>query len=525
MHPLLYEINTRCWLRELTEGLLRKGAGTARPQVGLTGGGLEGDGPPPLPPITLANVPEQQFEHWRRLGFTHIWLMGAWTTGPLARAQALAHADLKRSYSDALPDWAEQDVAGSPYAIGDYQIAESLGGENGLAAFRAKLHMYGMKLLLDFVPNHLGIDHPWLSQRPELFVQAPTQAPGTFAQETAAGAVWLAHGKDPYFPAWTDTVQIDYRREAAQGAMVQLLRSLAKQCDGLRCDMAMLLLNDVFLKTWERFPATRGTTSKEFWGAAIPAIKSEHPDFLFLAEAYWGLEARLLSLGFDYTYDKTLYDRLVGRDSVGVQRHLLECGPEWIARGAHFLENHDEPRVAANLPPAEQRAAALLILGLPGMRFLHEGQLTGMRRKLPVQLGRRFVEPVQNEIKEFYDQILEALASSAVGRGEGRLLRPRAAWPDNPTALNFIVVQWQTEGPNFDLVVVNLAPHPGQCYVSLTIADLAPHDWRMKDLLSAQQYERCGKELQEHGLYLDLPANGAQLFHFEPVSEIRVSPS
>ena len=473
MHPLLYEINTRCWLRELTEDQFMKGVGTAHPQVLPTERGSEGAVPSPPRPITLANVPEQQFEQWRRFGFTHIWLMGAWSTGPRARAQALTHPDLRQCFSDALPDWAEEDVTGSPYAIADYQIAESLGGKKGLELFRAKLHEHGMKLLLDFVPNHLGIDHPWLGARPELFVQSPAQAPETFAQKNNAGTVWLAHGKDPYFPAWTDTVQIDYRRAATQAAMIQLLHSLAEQCDGLRCDMAMLLLKDVFFKTWERFPASADATSAEFWGAAIPAVKLQHPDFLFLAEAYWGLEPRLLSLGFDYTYDKTLYDRLVGRDAVGVQRHLLEGGPEWIACGAHFLENHDEPRIASMLAPAEQRAAALLVLGLPGMRFLHEGQLTGMRRKLPVQLGRRFVEPEQTEIKELYNQILTTLSSSAVGRDDGRLLRPRAAWPENPTALNFMIVQWQADGQNFDLIVVNLAPHPGQCYVALTITDPA----------------------------------------------------
>src|SRR5438132_4907763 len=103
MFPLLYEINTRCWLRELSDQAARA--------------------------VTLGNVPEQQFEQWRRLGFTHIWLMGAWSSGPLARAQALAHPSLRQSYSEVFPGWLEEDVAGSPYAIADYRVAQSLGGE------------------------------------------------------------------------------------------------------------------------------------------------------------------------------------------------------------------------------------------------------------------------------------------------------------------------------------------------------------------------------------------------------------
>src|SRR6266404_4423610 len=124
MFPLLYEINTRCWLREL--------AG----QYGQA--------------IDLGNVPDGEFEQWRGLGFSHIWLMGAWSSGPLARAQALKHDALRQSYSEGFPGWVEADVAGSPYAIADYQIAEPLGGEKALKKFREKLHRYGMKLLLDF---------------------------------------------------------------------------------------------------------------------------------------------------------------------------------------------------------------------------------------------------------------------------------------------------------------------------------------------------------------------------------------
>lgn len=491
MFPILYEINTRCWLRQLAKEAAR--------------------------PITLGNVPDQEFKQWQRLGFTHIWLMGAWRIGPLARAEALGHVSLRQSYSDVLPDWAEVDVTGSPYAIADYHISESLGGDEELKQFRDKLHGYGIKLLLDFVPNHLGVDHSWLSLQPELFVQSPTNAPETFAHQASTGTFWLAHGKDPYFAAWTDTVQLDYRHTATQAAMIRLLQSLAERCDGVRCDMAMLLLNDVFIKTWQRFPSSTAATPSEFWGAAIPSIKSEHPGFLFLAEAYWGLESRLLALGFDYTYDKTLYDRLISHDPVGAQRHLLQSPRELIARSAHFLENHDEPRVASLSSLAEHRAMALLVLALPGMRFLHQGQLTGARRRMPVQLGRCIQEVVQPDIQQMYVELLRTLSNTAVGAGTWSLQRPFAAWAENPTAQDFVVIQWQAQPPEFDLVVVNLAPHRSQCYVHLQIEKLTGHRWSMKDLFSDEQYERCGQELKQGGLYLDLPAYGAQLFHFEPL--------
>jgi hypothetical protein len=245
-------------------------------------------------------------------------------------------------------------------------------------------------------------------------------------------------------------------------------------------------------------------------------VKETHPGFLFLAEGYWGLEARLQALGFDYTYDKPLYDGLVSRDAAGVQRHLLELPGRVVAASAHFLENHDEPRIASILSPAEHRAAALLTLGLPGMRFLYDGQLGGARRKVPVQLARCAPEPVEADIQNLYQQLLGTLPGTAVGEGSVELLHPRAAWPDNSTARHFVVVQWQKSAPGFDLVVVNLAPHRSQCYAPLTVQQLTAHNWAMRDLLGQEYYKRSGDDLQNQGLYLDLPAHGAQLFHFEP---------
>jgi hypothetical protein len=522
-HPLLYEVNTRCWLRELSEK-----SGTA---------------------VTLASVPDSEFAKWQELGFTHIWLMGVWTTGPRARAEALRSPELRRAYDEVLPGWTEADVAGSPYAIGDYQVPSGLGGEAGLRELREKLRGRGLKLVLDFVPNHVGLDHHWVSQRPELFVYSPTAAPGTFAQQTGAEVRWLAHGKDPYFAPWTDTVQLDYRCAVTRAAMTQLLNLIAQRCDGVRCDMAMLVLSDVFDRTWEQFPISgvgqasppagsggyrlnerpdsrlmnperlpTGFPNREFWSTAISTVQQDHPGFVFLAEAYWGLEPRLQALGFNYTYDKALYDCLVARESGGAQRHLLGMSAEAVVGSAHFLENHDEPRVASVLSPAEHRAAALIILGLPGMRFLHEGQLTGARRKIPVQLARRSEEPGQAEIASFYNQLLATLRGSAVGQGRGELLKPRPAWSDNPTVQDFVIVQWQNRAPGFEVVAVNLAPHRSQCYAPMTVEHLAAHNWAMKDLLGQEFYKRSGDDLQNQGLYLDLPPHGAQLFKFEPIN-------
>jgi len=492
-HPLLYEINTRCWLRDLSHKQDRN--------------------------VTLADVPETEIRRWQELGFTHIWLMGVWTSGPRARARALTEPGLRAVYSQVLPNWQEQDVAASPYAIAQYKVLSELGGDDALGDLRRRINQAGMKLVLDFVPNHFGLDSPWIWERPELFVQTTTSTPETFRQSTAGGTVWLAHGKDPNFAAWADTVQLDYRRRATRSAMTELLLKIGDRCDGVRCDMAMLLLNDVFAKTWQRFPNGDAPPGEEFWEKAIAATKKTHQDFTFIAEAYWGLERRLQALGFGYTYDKALYDKLLTRQAADVQRYLLDSAGG-LAAGAHFLENHDEPRLAASLSQPEHRAAALLILGLPGLRLLHEGQLEGARIRIPVQLVRRPQEPVSPEIKKMYDELLSKLRTSLVGQGSWEILVPRPAWPGNPTGHNFILVQWQNGGPEFDLMVVNLAPHRSQCYAALHIPKGPAENWRLKDLLGQEQYVRYAGDLQAHGLYLDLPPSGAQLFRFEPSSKM-----
>jgi glycosidase len=489
--PLVYEINTRCWLGEVSQRYKDR--------------------------IHLGNIPEEVFMEWQHLGFTHIWLMGVWTIGPQSRSQALSDSSQRQRFSEVLTDWEEVDVSGSPFAIADYAVATTLGGAAMLQKFRTNLNSCGMRLVLDFVPNHVGLDHSWIEAQPELFVQTLIETPETFPQHTSQGQRWLAHGKDPNFRAWHDTAQLDYRNPATRAVMTRTLRSLAGLCDGVRCDMAMLLLNDVFAQTWKDFPAPYARIDSEFWPEAIRTVKQDYPDFLFLAEVYWDREASLQSLGFDYTYDKRLYDYLIYRDFENVAQHLHRLTPEFIRASAHFLENHDEPRIASILDRPEHRAAALLIMGLPGMRLLYDGQLTGATRHIPVPLARAPAEKINQEIADFYAKLLATIRQTSVGRGIPELLRTRAAWFDNPTAQNVIVLQWQLDPLEFDLVVVNLAPHRSQCYADVTIAALAEHNWQMEDLLGSEIYQRRGDDLSSQGLFLDLPEDAAQLFHFHPI--------
>jgi len=456
--------------------------------------------------VTLADVPDAEFDFWQRSGFTHLWLMGVWTLGRRGRAHSV------RCYGGREEEFQCGDVAGSPYAITGYAVSPRLGGDAGLAQFRQRLNARGLQLVLDFVPNHTAIDHPWVKAHPEFYVTSDTRRPGTMRPWRGA-LKWFAHGHCGLGEPWVDTLQLDYRHPELRRAMIDELLSVSARCDGVRCDMAMLALADVFARTWREFPAPRETTAYEFWTDAIAAVRARRRDFLFLAEVYWDLEARLQELGFDFTYDKRLYDRLVAHDATGASVWLRSLAPEFLARGAHFIENHDEPRIASLLPFAEHRAAAVLVMGLPGMRLLHEGQLHGARIHANVHFARRGPETADERIAAFYERLLTRLQTTAVGRGTWALLEPQPAWAGNPSHDHFVLVQWQRRPDEFELVAVNLASTRSQARARLTLESLAASDWRFTDLIGDEVHDRRGAELAERGLYLDLPPHGAQLFH------------
>jgi hypothetical protein len=253
-----------------------------------------------------------------------------------------------------------------------------------------------------------------------------------------------------------------------------------------------------------------------FWPEAIAHVRAAHPDFLFMAEAYWDLEWTLQRMGFDYTYDKRLYDRLVARDAGAVRGHL-RAEAAFQERSVRFLENHDEPRAAAAFPPDVHRAAATLTFLVPGLHFFHEGQFEGRKVHVSVQLARRPDEPTDGGLRDFYARLLECLKRPAPRAGSWRLLECRPAWDGNPTWDRFIAFLW--EGPEGGrlLGAVNYGPTRGQAYVALPLPGLAGRRFLLRDLLGPARYERDGGELAARGLYLDVPAWGYHAFELAVV--------
>jgi len=480
-NPLLYQVNTRVLMRSLADELRR--------------------------PATLDDVPDEALEAVRALGFDWIWFLGVWQTGEAARQISLSHADWQAGFREAVPDMKPADVCGSPFAVQDYIVDRRLGGDAALARLRERAARAGLRLMLDFVPNHVAPDHPWVRAWPDLFIR------GTEADLAAEPANWIrlpsgifANGRDPYFPGWPDTVQLDYANPKTQAIMASTLRDVARRCDGLRCDMAMLLLPDVFERTWER--QLDGRRVGLFWPDAIAAVRTHDPDFCFMAEVYWGLEGRLIDQGFDLAYDKALYDAARDGDA-GRVRSLLAADPGAQHHLARFLENHDEARAAAAFDWPRHRAAALAVLAAPGLRLLHQGQLEGLRVHVPIHLDRGPVESVDPVVLAFYQQLLAALRLPALRDGAYRWLWPQAAWDGNPTHERFVTALWQHEDGERLLLAVNFSAGQAQCRVRL---DLAAGKVVLEDRMGPERYERDGGEIGRDGLFLDLPPWGFNLF-------------
>ena len=310
-----------------------------------------------------------------------MWLMGVWKRSRLGVSLALESGEQMESFRAALPDLVDADVIGSAYSIRRYEVAGRFGGEQGLAAARVALAERGVRLLVDFVPNHVGPDHRWLAKHSEYFIQGTADdLAGDPTAFLKVGKAVIARGRDPYFPPWPDVAQLNAFAPGLRKAAAKTLIDIAARADGVRCDMAMLMLNDVFARTWgDRAGAA---PEQEYWSDVIGAVRATHPDFVLVAEAYWDLEWQLQQLGFDFCYDKRLYDRLLHEDASSVRGHL-HADLDYQRRLVRFLENHDEPRAAAELPPERERAAAVAVATLPGATLWHEGQFEGWRVRLP----------------------------------------------------------------------------------------------------------------------------------------------
>jgi hypothetical protein len=481
-HSVIYEINTWVWLRELGQKYRRL--------------------------VDLSTVPEQEWDAIAAYGSDAVWFMGVWERSPAGIEISMRNKGLLEDFRRALPDFSAADNVGSPYCVRRYVVDQHLGGPKGLAAARKALARRGIRLILDFVPNHVAPDHPWVSEQPEYFVQGSADdAKSDPSSFIVTGGKVFACGRDPYFPAWPDVLQLNAFQPGLRQAVTETISEIAGQCDGIRCDMAMLMLNNIFERTWGARAGAR--PASDYWTTVIPSIRRKHREFRFIAEAYWDLEWELQQQGFDYCYDKKLYDRMEHGGAENVRLHLL-ADISYQEGMVRFIENHDEPRAASAFPDGKGRAAAVAVLTLTGARLLHEGQFEGRKTRLPVFLGRRPAESVDQDLVAFYGRLLKETNRDVFRNGQWRLCE-RSGWPDNQSFLNLLAWCWAKDDERW-LIVINFAQVTAQARIHVPWDELRGKQWRLTDALSGETYDRSGDEMRDAGLYIDLKPWQCHLF-------------
>ena len=482
-YPSLYQINTRVWLTDLSLNPGRR--------------------------ATLDDIPDTELDRLAEMGFDWIWFLSVWCTGELCRKVSRENPEFRLGFEETLSDLQEHDIAGSGFAITGYSVPPDLGGDDTLRRLRERLSARGMKLMLDFVPNHMGLDHPWVEDHPEYFVSGTESDLLKYPQNYTRvkrrnGDLILAYGRDPFFAGWSDTLQLDYSNPATTEAMTGELLRISEQCDGVRCDMAMLILPEVFERTW-------GRKAQPFWPLAIKSVRDKIPGFCFMAEVYWDMEWTMQQQGFDFAYDKRLYDRLREGRAKAVREHFY-ASPDYQDKLVRFLENHDEPRAAATFNQKNHEAAAVITFLSPGLRFFHQGQFEGRMKRISPHLIRAPHELPNLAIQKFYNGLLSIIKKPLFRDGRWRLLECVPAWEWNGTWDSFLAFAWEGTDASRALIVVNYSPHDSQCFVRLPFTGLADKSVQFADLMSPALYDRDGNEVLSRGLFLNLQAWGYNVF-------------
>jgi len=448
-NPHLIELNTCLWLKQL--------------RVKYS-----------MPEMTLSSVPDDEWLELRHLGFDIIWLMGVWAPSPESERVARQDKGLLEEIKRLPPGFGAEAVGASPYSVFWYKLNSEFGFEWELKGLKEKLNSMGMKLMVDLVSNHTAKDNPYIQQCPECFINGSEEDfkshPDWFFELPVGDKKrYIAYGRDPNFPAWTDTAQLNYFNPDTRARMLEVLLRIADMADGVRCDMVMLTLNEIHETTWgwllNKTPFKR--PQEEFWEHAIRAVKEKYPAFVFLAEVYWGLEWRVQQIGFDYTYDKGTYDRLRFQGPQEVRGHL-RAEKLYQKHSARFIENHDEQPSLVVFGKQKALAAGVIVSTIKGLRFYNDNQLDGVKVRPPLQLKELYERVSDPEVKKFYIKLLKITDHPAFHGGEWALLEVRQCDQENKTNANILAWSW-AQRRTLKVVAVNYSAQPASGVINVSI--------------------------------------------------------
>jgi len=379
----------------------------------------------------LDQVPDDELERLVRLGINGLWLVGVWER---SRASQL----IKRAAGNP-------EAGASAYALAEYRVADSLGGEHALADLRERASSLGIRLGCDVVANHMGLDSRWMLAHPERFLSLPkspfpsytftgpdlspspevglyladqyrdgSDAPVVFQRidRTSGEVRYVYHGNDGTSLPWNDTAQLDYLRPDTREAMIETIVGVARRFSVLRFDAAMTLARQHFHRLWYPAPgmggaipsrAGLGITAQEldrampheFWREVVERVLAEVPDTLLLAEAFWLMEGTFVrTLGMHRVYNSAFMHLVRDEGNAELRRILREVlafDPGILERWANFLTTPDERPAAEQFGKGDKYFGACTLLAtLPGLPMLGHGQIEGLTEKYGMEYMRAY---------------------------------------------------------------------------------------------------------------------------------------
>lgn len=379
----------------------------------------------------LSQIPDEELDTLASEGITGLWLIGLWERSP-------ASARIKRlcGNPEAIP---------SAYSLFSYEIAHDLGGEEAYQNLRDRAWHRGIRLASDMVPNHMGIDSPWVIEHPNWFIglnESPFPSYTFFGpnlsnnpyigiyvedhyyKRTDAAVVfkrvdfltgqqrYIYHGNDGTSMPWNDTAQLNYLNPEVREAVTQTILEVARKFPIIRFDAAMTLAKRHFQRLWFPEPggggaipsrAENGLTKEqfeaafpiEFWREVVDRVALEVPDTLLLAEAFWLMEGYFVrTLGMHRVYNSAFMNLLRNEENGkyrSVIKNTLEFDPEILKRFVNFMNNPDERTAVDQFGKGDKYFGICTLLAtLPGLPMFGHGQIEGYTEKYGMEFRRAY---------------------------------------------------------------------------------------------------------------------------------------
>ena len=366
--------------------------------------------------------PTKSWPHSAHRGINSLWLIGVWE-------RSRASKTIKQLCGN-------RDAVASAYSLFDYRIAEDLGGEPAYINLRDRAYRHGLRLASDMVPNHMGIDSPWVIEHPEWFMSrwdppypvysfngpdlshdgsVEIKIEDHYYEQSDAAVVfrrrdkasgetrYIYHGNDGTSFPWNDTAQLDYLNPAVREQVIRTILHVARLFPMIRFDAAMTLTKRHFHRLWFPGPGSSGAIPSraeygmnqaefdramphEFWREVVDRVAAEVPGTLLLAEAFWLMEGYFVrTLGMHRVYNSAFMIMLRDEDNAkyrSVIKNTLEFDPDIMKRYVNFMSNPDERTAIDQFGKGDKCfGVAVMMSTLPGLPMFGHGQIEGFTEK------------------------------------------------------------------------------------------------------------------------------------------------